>query len=940
RPLRLPNDTYPLSYHLHISSNVHLRNWRFSGNTTIDIEIRQSTNEIVLHAKNLSDFQITVRRLESTRPEFEGELVDDLTHTFEPNDSFLIIHPLQKYVAFEAGQRYRLQILYTALMGTRPRGLYWMDYKDEANNSTVFVAATQSEPTYARLIFPCYDEPAFKSNFSIKLTHSSSLMAVSNMPVQKLENHGELTTTTFQTTPVMSTYLVAFVISNFESISETYRGVTQSVYATHHMLDKGRSALKNAVKAVATLEDYFGLSYTLPKLDHVALKRNHGSAMENWGLITYKEDCLMLQDTNDDHKRVKDMLMQNHEISHQWFGNLVSPEWWSYVWMNEGFATYFGYIITDLLYPKDKVMDMFIHDEADHAFSYSSFFDVRPMTSYVETEEDILNVFDIISYKRSACVIKMFHHALHQKTFVRGVSNYLRKFQYSVVNELDLFDALQSSVLEDQRFQGQPWLHKVRDILLSWAHSEWLPIVSVIRNYENDTITFRQQSIHSKSEHWWIPLNFASAKSPSFEHTHVDYFMPPLLQHTLSLEQLQLQLSGRDWLIVNKQQTGLYHVLYDTDNLQAIARQLQRNHSVIHPMNRAALFQDLAPLIERNEIDSVEVIFELLKYLQFEQHAMAWNQAANTIELLERNLFAANCHQLFKQFVRRLVTPIFLQLFQPEAEANQHFNHARTELLQIACKADLPECLEYTKNVTRDYLFKRISFQSEPDYYAMHDVMLCMGVRYLSNEHFIKIMDLLQITDRETSFFDDIIYALRCTQNQHHLQHYLNILITHNSSLMPERDSMLYLGYVYKTSMAARPVIWHFIDQNYKRLCHFPFFVQLFNDIADFIPQQQRANFSALRQNIKAYMKQEQLADVETLLPRDSNRVGRRLRSIEQFSEKFELKIDNWLRRELSEHKSDALALSALSPIGNGSNRSRGLLRAASELVSSAFAML
>ncbi|XP_043071150.1 puromycin-sensitive aminopeptidase-like protein isoform X2 [Drosophila grimshawi] len=641
--LRLPNDTYPLSYQLHISSNIHLGDLSFSGNATIDIEIRRSTNEIVLHAKNLSDIQITLRLLDSVNHESAGELLDYVTHSYVPHATFLIIHPIMNYQAFEAGQRYRLQISYTGLMGTQPKGLYWMPYEEEITNRTTYVAATQSEPTYARLIFPCYDEPGFKSNYSIKLTHSSSLVAVSNMPVLELQNQGELTTTTFQTTPIMSTYLVAFVISNFEHISETYRGVTQSIYSSSTCKDKGRSALKNAVQTVAALEDYFGVSYSLPKLDHVALKKNQGAAMENWGLITFKEDSLLAHGVTDRHKRIKNMLMQNHEISHQWFGNLVSPEWWTYVWINEGFATYFSYLITDMLHPEDHVMDIFMKDEAEHAFSYSNFFDVRPMTYYVETEADIMNVFDIISYKRSACVIKMFHHAFHQKTFVRGISHYLKKFQYSVVNELDLFDAIQAAILEDALFPQQTWSHKIRDIMLSWTHSEWLPIVSVIRNYENDTITFRQRSIHSKSEHWWIPLNFASAQSPSFDNTHVEYFMPPLMEHTLSLEELNLKLAGSDWLIVNKQQTGFYHVLYDTDNLQAIARQLQQNHTVIHAINRAALFQDLAPQVERNEIESVDVLFDLFKYLEFEDDLAPWSQVADTMEFLDCKLFESGC---------------------------------------------------------------------------------------------------------------------------------------------------------------------------------------------------------------------------------------------------------------------------------------------------------
>lgn len=939
RSLRLPNDTYPLEYHLHISSNIHLGEWRFNGNATIDIEIRRSTNEIVLHAKNLSDIEITLRLLDNDRPDAIGELVDDVTHTYDPQGTFLIIHPRENYQAFEAGQRYRLEILYTGQMGTRPKGLYWMAYEEPNSNHTVYVAATQSEPTYARLIFPCYDEPAYKSNFTIRLTHSSNLMSVSNMPVKQIHKHGELTTTTFQTTPVMSTYLVAFVISNFECISDTYRGVTQSLYSSPTTKNTGRSALKNAVLTVAALEDYFGVTYTLPKLDHVALKKNQGAAMENWGLITFKEDSILPQDTSYDYRNIKDTLTQNHEISHQWFGNLVSPEWWTYVWLNEGFATYFSYIITDLLYPNQHVMDIFFRDEAEHAYSYSSFLYVRPMTFYVESEADIMNAFDIISYKRSACVIKMFHHAFHQKTFVSGITRYLKKFQYSVVNELDLFDALQSAILEDKKFQQQSWTNSVRDIMLSWTHSEWLPIVSVLRNYENNTITFRQRSIHSKSEHWWIPLNFATAQSPNFEQTHVEYFMPPVMEHTLSLDELHLQVSGRDWLIVNKQQTGFYHVLYDTDNLHAIARQLQQNHSVIHSINRAALFQDLAPLIERNEIESVDVVFELFKYLEFEENLMPWNQVANTIQFLQTNLFGTAAHSLFQQFLRRLIKPTFERLLRKHEAGEAHMDIlAHADIVQMACMAELPECLDYTRGLAYDYIFKKASLESEyPDSYAMHSIILCMGLRLQSDEDFSKVIDQLQVTDPDTMYFDDVIYSLRCNKNHRHMMHYLNLLLGENStySILNEREAVMYLAYVFKSNMASRSVIWHFIDKNYKLLSRSPLFIQVFNNISEYVPDHQRSHFDMLRQSIETYMQLESLKPKEPLIEKDSSRIGKNMHNTEQFLEKFEHQIHNWLLKELPPSDSEKFYAASLS-VGNGSNRPGSLLGTASKMVQSA----
>ncbi|XP_062123578.1 aminopeptidase N isoform X1 [Drosophila sulfurigaster albostrigata] len=950
RSLRLPNDTYPLGYLLHISTNIHLGDWQFNGSATIDIEIRRSTNEIVLHAKNLSDIEITLRLLDNDRPDDVGELVDDLTHTYDPQGTFLVIHPRENYQAFEAGQRYRLEILYTGIMGTRPNGLYWMPYEDSNTNETTYVAATQAEPTYARLIFPCYDEPAFKSNYTIKLTHSSSLNAVSNMPVAQIQNqgvnddlieHSNLTTTTFQTTPPMSTYLVAFVISNFESISEAHRGVTQSIYSSPTRKSTGRRALNNTILTVAKLEDYFGVSYSLPKLDHVALKKNQGAAMENWGLITFKEDNVLEQHRKDEYKITKERLIANHEISHQWFGNLVSPEWWTYVWMNEGFATYFGYVVTDLIYPNDHVMDIFLRDEAEYAYSDSSLFPARPMTHYVETEPDIMNVFDVISYKRAACVIKMFHHAFHQKTFVSGIRTYLNKFQYSVVNELDLFDSLQSALLKDDRFQQQTWVHMVREIMLSWTHSESLPVVTVIRNYENDTITFRQNPVHSKNELWWIPLNFATVLTPSFEHTHVEYFMPPMSEHTVSFNELHLELGGRDWLIVNKQQTGFYHVIYDMDNLLAIARQLQRNHSVIHLRNRAALFQDLAPLVSNNEIESMDVFFELLKYLEFEDQVMPWTRASSTINFLFQALYDTTSISLFNQFMRRLIASSFQRLLRLLESGESPLEFLSFEdFLHIACRAEIPECLIYTQKLAHDYIFKNSSLEVDyPDYYfAMHDVILCMGLRHQSYEEFEKLLSVLKTTQPDSMLYDDLIYALRCTQNRQHMLHYLTMLVGDNFtySIMNEKDFMNYVIYLFKTNAASRPVIWHFIDGNYKMLSRSTHFVQLFNEIAEYVPESQRARFAVLHSKIEVYLQSEKITPKVPLIDKDSSHVGKKMKNKEQFVERFEHQIHKWLLNELPQPDNRDYYAASLS-VGNGSDRPGGLLRTASKMLKSAF---
>lgn len=160
-----------------------------------------------------------------------------------------------------------------------------------------------------------------------------------------------MTTSVFETTPPISTYLLAFVVSDFEAISDEYRGIKQRVFTPPQSKQKGESQLKIAIEAVAAFENYLGVNYPLPKLDHITLNKSYGAAMENWGLITYRENYFIYKEIRNPRQRLSDLITQVHEIAHQWFGNLVSPEWWTFAWLNEGFATYFSHIITDLVGP-------------------------------------------------------------------------------------------------------------------------------------------------------------------------------------------------------------------------------------------------------------------------------------------------------------------------------------------------------------------------------------------------------------------------------------------------------------------------------------------------------------------------------------------------------------------------------------------------------------
>lgn len=208
-------------------------------------------------------------------------------------------------------------------------------------------------------------------------------------------------TTTFFRTPKMSTYLVAFVVFDFASLSDSSSRIPQRVFAPPENIQDCELALEAGVKTLIALENYLDVDFPWPKIDQVGLKQFSTGAMENWGLVTYLERHFYYNnDTSTSITKQRVVTTVAHEYAHQWFGNLVTPKWWSYVWLNEGFATLYAYEAADMAYPEMRIADQFILDNVQLAFSIDSDENTRPMSHYVESPEGVRDLFDDLLYTK------------------------------------------------------------------------------------------------------------------------------------------------------------------------------------------------------------------------------------------------------------------------------------------------------------------------------------------------------------------------------------------------------------------------------------------------------------------------------------------------------------------------------------------------------------
>lgn len=426
--------------HYQLQLNIEPEQSHFSGQVTVIGET--VGKQARLHSKDLDILSVKTERNDS--PDWrlsEDELIIDDT-------------------ANEIAVQFQGRLSDTAM-----NGLYLCKYRQDGHICRLF--ATQFESHYARKCFPCVDEPSAKATFDLSITVNSPDVqtVLSNMPGEQVDH-----TWRFRTTPKMSTYLLAFVGGNFVSKSDrTKRGVKVNVYATPAqptgLLDY---ALDTAVKSVEFYEDYFGIDYPLPKLDNVALPDFSAGAMENWGLITYRESAMLADNNSAVDTRESVAITITHEIAHQWFGNLVTMAWWDDLWLNESFASLMEHIVTDRLHPEYHVMDDFQASDVFYALTRDSLAGVQAVRQTVGSPDEIATLFDgAIVYIKGERLMKMLRRLIGEEQFRRALRHYFTKHKYGNTVADDLWQAMSEVSKLD-----------IAQLMKSWLTEPGYPIIT------------------------------------------------------------------------------------------------------------------------------------------------------------------------------------------------------------------------------------------------------------------------------------------------------------------------------------------------------------------------------------------------------------------------------------------------------------------------------
>ncbi len=489
--MRLDDRIRPIRYEIRIEPDFDT--FTFSGEETISIDMQCQSDEVVLNSREL---KINGAWLVS------GKTRKSLLISTPPDEE--AVHIL---LGKRMSGKLELFITFTGTNNDGMYGFYRCRYGDSKDHRDSYVLSSQFEPADARAAFPCFDEPAFKAVFSLTLAVDDGMRAISNMPSVRIRGipGTKKKEVLFEPTPPMSSYLLYLGVGKFDAVTGRYGNLRIRVMTTPGNSALGELSLEYTKHFLAFYESYFGIKYPLPKLDLLAIPDFAAGAMENWGAITFRSQDL-LGDSESSvaiRKRIAETVA--HELAHQWFGDLVTMDWWNDIWLNESFATLMSYKAVHSAFPEFKMDRTFFEDEVSEAFGADDLRSTHPIYVKIASTAEISSVFDSISYSKGASILHMLEDYIGAETFRKGLHTYLKAHSFGNASKEDLWLALDAQARKESKRT------EVKRVAESWITNPGYPIVGLSGNKISQG-RFLLSGITKSEGNWPIPIHYATSE--------------------------------------------------------------------------------------------------------------------------------------------------------------------------------------------------------------------------------------------------------------------------------------------------------------------------------------------------------------------------------------------------------------------------------------------
>uniref|UniRef100_A0A4W4DMQ5 Aminopeptidase n=1 Tax=Electrophorus electricus TaxID=8005 RepID=A0A4W4DMQ5_ELEEL len=656
---RLPDALSPQYYNMTLWPRLMMDAqgvYRFTGSSGVAFICMKETDLILIHSRklNLTLFNGHHAKLSG----MHGVVAPAIKKSwFQVETQYLVV---QLKGMLKPGKSYWLYVEFQGELADDLEGFYRSEYEEDGVKK--LIAITQMQPTYARKAFPCFDEPAMKAIFHIALIHEPGTVALSNSTKNLTINGTKVIKTRFHPTKNMSTYLVAFVVSDFTYISKPNdKKIMVRVWARKKAIDEGQGgyALSITQPILEFFEKYYSTKYPLNKSDQIALPDFNAGAMENWGLITYRETALLYDPkTSANGNQQGVLIVVSHELAHMWFGNLVTLKWWNDLWLNEGFASYVEYLGADYAEPTWHIKDQIVLYDIYQAFAVDSLVSSHPLSckeEEVNKPEEISQMFNTISYSKGAAVLRMLSEFLTEPVFAKGLGTYLKHFAFGNSEYSDLWDHLQNATDETPELKLP---HSVHDIMNRWILQMGFPLVTI------DT-----QTGNVSQKHFLLDPNSVVERPSEFKY------------------------DLKFWMIYQS---------------QTLAIMPPACSNVILLLN-THIRMSLPLRFPRASILNITLALRTTKYLSSEREYIPWEAAFRCLSSLYLVFDRNEVYGALQAYLRKQVTPLFNHFASitvnwtivPLGHSDQF---TQIIALSLACRTGLQECLDLTQTWFRQWM--------------------------------------------------------------------------------------------------------------------------------------------------------------------------------------------------------------------------------------------
>ena len=571
----------PIKYKIHLEPD--LKNFKFAGSTEILLDVVRPVSETILNILELAIWNCKVRVGDS--------FVDCPFYVNPGKEEMTISFPK------EMAGSITLMIDYVGHINDKMAGFYRSQYKSEGK--VRYIAVTQFEESDARRAFPCFDHPEKKAIFDIEMIIDENLAAISNQPISEEQPLGDgRKLVKFQQTPKMSTYLLFFGVGEFEFIEDPGEVLVRAA-TMPGMTEYAGFGLEFGRKSLDFCEDNCGTKYPLPKLDLIAIQDFAFGAMENWGAITFRENLLLHFPeitSRAGEERICEVIA--HEIVHQWFGNLVTPSDWKYLWLNESFATYFGYGAVARYHPEWDIWEQFLNGQTGIALERDALHETFPI-EIPGGEHVVINTSTApIIYNKGASILRYIKEYMGDDSFKEGLKYYLKMNEYACASSSSMWESF-------EEVSDKP----ITRIMKSWIEQPGFPIVEVKR--DGHKLLFTQKRFtylpNEYDQEWFIPIT-----------VRVFYGNGETGSITTLLDSKQGVIDiGRHVISykVNDRQAGFFRVKYnDERNMQELGNRISRRE--LPSEDRWGLQNDLYALVKSGDASIDDYMSFLSNYTQ------------------------------------------------------------------------------------------------------------------------------------------------------------------------------------------------------------------------------------------------------------------------------------------------------------------------------------